>query len=99
MYSAPRRSLRNCKRGLTPWGRHGGGVGSKPPGRRVRKLQVGSDPEGGACKATPMATADLTVISVGREGASVGDVMAEIHRRLERQDAVGFQMHAMGTSL
>ena len=46
-----------------------------------------------------MATADITVIAVGREGASVADVMAEIHRRLERQDAVGFQMHAMGTSL
>ena len=46
-----------------------------------------------------MATADLTVITVGREGASGGDVMAEIHRRLERQDAVRFQMHAMGTSL
>ena len=46
-----------------------------------------------------MATADLTVITVGREGASGGDVMAEIHRRLERQDAVRFQMHSMGTSL
>ena len=52
-----------------------------------------------ACKAAPMATADITVITVGREGASGGDVMAEIHRRLERQDAVRFQMHAMGTSL
>ena len=46
-----------------------------------------------------MATADITVITVGREGASVGDVMAEIHRRLERQDDVRFQMHATGTSL
>jgi uncharacterized protein (TIGR00106 family) len=50
-------------------------------------------------KLRPMATADLTVITVGREGAGAGDVMAEIHRRLERQDAVRFQMHAMGTSL
>jgi len=46
-----------------------------------------------------MATADLTVVTVGREGASGGDVMAEIHRRLERQDTVRFEMHAMGTSL
>jgi uncharacterized protein (TIGR00106 family) len=46
-----------------------------------------------------MATADLTVITVGREGAGGSDVMAEIHRRLEDQEAVRFQMHAMGTSL
>ena len=46
-----------------------------------------------------MATADVTVITIGREGAGSSDVMAEIHRRLEAQDAVRFQMHAMGTSL
>jgi uncharacterized protein (TIGR00106 family) len=46
-----------------------------------------------------VATADLTVIAIGREGASAGDVIAEIQRRLERQDRVRFQMHAMGTSL
>jgi uncharacterized protein (TIGR00106 family) len=46
-----------------------------------------------------MATADVTVITMGREGASAGDVMAEIHRRLEGQEAVRFEMHAMGTSL
>ena len=46
-----------------------------------------------------MATADLTVIPVGREGGSTGDVMAEIHRRLEDQSRVGFRMHAMGTAL
>ena len=51
------------------------------------------------CKAGSMATAEISVITVGREGASGGDVMAEIHRRLERQDAVRFEMHAMGTSL
>jgi uncharacterized protein (TIGR00106 family) len=32
-----------------------------------------------------LATADVTVIAIGREGASAGDV--------------GFEMHAMGTSL
>lgn len=46
-----------------------------------------------------MATADLTVIPIGREGASTGDVIAEIQRRLSEQDSVRFQMHAMGTSL
>ena len=46
-----------------------------------------------------MATADLTVIPIGREGASAGDVIAEIQRRLEAQSRVRFQMHAMGTSL
>ena len=46
-----------------------------------------------------MATADITVITIGREGAGASDVMAEIHRRLEAQDTVGFRMHAMGTSL
>ena len=46
-----------------------------------------------------MATADLTVIAIGREGASAGDVIAEIQRRLETQSRVRFQMHAMGTSL
>jgi uncharacterized protein (TIGR00106 family) len=46
-----------------------------------------------------VATADLTVIAIGREGASAGDVIAEIQRRLERQERVRFQMHAMGTSL
>lgn len=46
-----------------------------------------------------MATADLTVLPIGREGASAGDVIAEIQRRLSAQDKVRFQMHAMGTSL
>ena len=46
-----------------------------------------------------MATADVTVIAIGREGASAGDVIAEIQRRLARQNRVSFEMHAMGTSL
>ncbi len=46
-----------------------------------------------------MATGDLTVIPIGREGASAGDVIAEIQRRLAAQDKVAFRMHAMGTSL
>lgn len=46
-----------------------------------------------------MATADLTILPLGREGASAGDVIAAVGRRLERQDRVRFRIHAMGTSL
>jgi uncharacterized protein (TIGR00106 family) len=46
-----------------------------------------------------VATADLTVIALGRPGASASEYIAEIQRRLRRQDRVRFQMHAMGTSL
>lgn len=46
-----------------------------------------------------MATADLTVLALGREGASASEYIAEIQRRLARQDRVRFRMHAMGTSL
>lgn len=45
-----------------------------------------------------MATADFTVIPLGAEGG-VSEYLAEIHRRLEAQDRVGFTMHGMGTSL
>jgi len=46
-----------------------------------------------------MATADLTVIALGRPDASASVYIAEIQRRLARQDKVGYRMHAMGTSL
>ena len=46
-----------------------------------------------------MATADLTVLALGREGASASEYIAEIQRRLHAQERVRFQMHAMGTSL
>src|SRR3954470_9825243 len=46
-----------------------------------------------------MATADLTVLALGRQGASASQYIAEIQRRLTRQDRVRFRMHAMGTSL
>ena len=46
-----------------------------------------------------MATADLTVIALGRADASASRYIAEIQRRLERQDAVRYQLHAMGASL
>jgi uncharacterized protein (TIGR00106 family) len=46
-----------------------------------------------------MATADLTVLALGREGVSASEYIAEIQRRLGRQNRVRFRMHAMGTSL
>ncbi len=51
-----------------------------------------------------MATADLTVISLGRAEASAASVPPSraceaVQRRLARQDRVRYRMHAMGTSL
>jgi uncharacterized protein (TIGR00106 family) len=46
-----------------------------------------------------MATADLTIIALGRPSASASEYIAEIQRRLARQDRVNHVMHAMGTSL
>lgn len=46
-----------------------------------------------------MATADVTILPLGREGASAGDLIAEVQRHLDSQDRVRFRMHAMGTSL
>ncbi len=46
-----------------------------------------------------MATADLTVIALGRPDASASAYIAEIQRRLRAQDRVRYRMHAMGTSL
>ncbi len=46
-----------------------------------------------------MATADLTVLALGRPEVSASGYIAEIQRRLAAQDRVGYAMHAMGTSL
>jgi uncharacterized protein (TIGR00106 family) len=46
-----------------------------------------------------MATADLTVIGLGRQSASASEYVAEIQRRLQAQDRVRFKLHAMGTEL
>jgi len=46
-----------------------------------------------------VATADLTVLALGRPDASASEYIAEIQRRLQQQDRVRFRMHAMGTSL
>jgi uncharacterized protein (TIGR00106 family) len=46
-----------------------------------------------------MATADVSVLVLGRAQVGTSDYIAEIQRRLRRQDRVRFRMHAMGTSL
>ena len=46
-----------------------------------------------------MATADLTVIALGRPEVSAGEYIAKIQRRLAAQEHVRYRMHAMGTSL
>jgi uncharacterized protein (TIGR00106 family) len=46
-----------------------------------------------------MATAELTVIGLGRPDPSASRYVAEIQRRLARQDRVRYRMHAMGTEL
>jgi uncharacterized protein (TIGR00106 family) len=46
-----------------------------------------------------VATADLTVIALGRPDASASAYIAAIQRRLAAQDRVRYRMHAMGTSL
>jgi uncharacterized protein (TIGR00106 family) len=46
-----------------------------------------------------VSTADLTVLALGRQGASASEYIAEIQRRLQAQERVRYRMHAMGTSL
>jgi uncharacterized protein (TIGR00106 family) len=46
-----------------------------------------------------MATAELTVIGLGRADPSAGEYIAEIQRRLASQDKVRYELHAMGTDL
>src|SRR3954470_13261013 len=53
----------------------------------------------GTPQAWELATADLTVIPLGRAEASASAYIAEIQRRLAAQDRVRYELHAMGTSL
>ena len=46
-----------------------------------------------------MATAELTVIGLGRSDPSAGEYIAEIQRRLAAQDRVRYELQAMGTNL
>lgn len=71
-----------------------------------RREQLESDDHAPGLPAGPvgvpspaMATADLTVIALGREDVSASGYIAEIQRRLAAQDRVRYALHAMGTSL
>ena len=46
-----------------------------------------------------MATAELTVIGLGRTDPSAGEYIAEIQRRLAAQERVRYKLQAMGTEL
>ena len=46
-----------------------------------------------------MATAEITVIGLGRPSASASEYIAEIQRRLAAHEEVGYRMNAMGTEL
>jgi uncharacterized protein (TIGR00106 family) len=46
-----------------------------------------------------VATADLSVLALGRPDVSASEYIAEIQRRLQRQERVKYRIHAMGTSL
>jgi uncharacterized protein (TIGR00106 family) len=46
-----------------------------------------------------VATAELSVIGLGRSDPSAGAYIAEIQRRLAAQDRVGYELHGMGTNL
>jgi uncharacterized protein (TIGR00106 family) len=46
-----------------------------------------------------VATAELSVIGLGRSDPSAGEYIAEVQRRLAAQDRVRFELHAMGTNL
>ena len=46
-----------------------------------------------------MATADLTILALGRPDVSASAYIAEIQRRLAAQDRVRYRLHGMGTEL
>jgi uncharacterized protein (TIGR00106 family) len=46
-----------------------------------------------------MSTADVTILALGRQELSASEYIAEIQRRLAKQERVRYRMHAMGTSL
>src|SRR5215204_379371 len=89
--TAPRRSRRSARPSSTTTSR----------GSRWRRARAG----GGSRTCPPstansrMATAELTVIGLGRTDPSASEYIAEIQRRLAAQDKVGYRLHAMGTEL
>lgn len=51
------------------------------------------------CDPGEVATAELTVIGLGRSDPGASAYVAEIQRRLAAQDRVRFRLQAMGTEL
>jgi uncharacterized protein (TIGR00106 family) len=46
-----------------------------------------------------MATAEISVLGLGRADPGASEYVAAIQRRLAAQDRVRYEMHAMGTAL
>lgn len=46
-----------------------------------------------------MATADLTILALGRNETGASSYIAQLQAKLQAQDRVSYQMHAMGTEL
>ena len=46
-----------------------------------------------------MATAEVSIIGLGRSSPGASEYIAEMYRRLESQDKVRFRLQAMGTEL
>ncbi|HET8976632.1 MAG TPA: hypothetical protein VFN87_00650 [Solirubrobacteraceae bacterium] len=46
-----------------------------------------------------MATAEVSIIGLGRSSPGASEYIAEMYRRLQRQDRVRFHLNAMGTEL
>jgi uncharacterized protein (TIGR00106 family) len=69
------------------------------PGMVASRFGFALSPSLLAGSLVPMATADLTVIGLGRSEVSASPYIAEIQRRLAAQDRVRYRLHAMGTSL
>jgi uncharacterized protein (TIGR00106 family) len=46
-----------------------------------------------------VATADLTILALGRSETSASSYIAQLQAKLKEQDRVSYQMHAMGTEL
>ncbi len=93
----PTRPLTDPRRTAAPATRRrpprpmGPSAATRPAGRGARRVRPATPPS--------VATADLTVISLGRAEVSASRYIAEIQRRLAAQDRVRHLMHAMGTSL
>src|SRR5207247_11386386 len=49
--------------------------------------------------APQLAPQECTIIGLGSQSARASEYIAEMHRRLQKQDKVRFKLNAMGTEL